>query len=70
MLPRVWIFPESAREFLRGADLFIDGVDFYAVDTRRMLFRMAAEQGIFAVTAVGGRIRHGVAGVRPRRDEL
>lgn len=38
-------------EFLRGADLFLDGLDFFAIDVRRMVFRKAAERGIWAVTA-------------------
>ncbi len=43
--------PDNADEFLYGADVFIDGVDFYAVPTRRLLFRLAAEKEIYAITA-------------------
>ena len=45
------IGPENADEFLRDANLFIDGIDFYSIDTRRLLFRKAASQGIYAITA-------------------
>jgi len=48
---RELIGPENAGEFLRDADLFIDGIDFYSIETRRLLFRKAAGQGIFAITA-------------------
>ena len=48
---RELIGPENAEEFLRDADLFIDGVDFYAIDARQLLFRTAAKRGIFGITA-------------------
>lgn len=38
-------------EFLKGADLYVDGLDFFAIDVRRLVFRSAAERGIWAVTA-------------------
>jgi molybdopterin/thiamine biosynthesis adenylyltransferase len=38
-------------EFLRGADLFIDAIDFFEMDMRRALFRRCAELGIPAMTA-------------------
>jgi molybdopterin/thiamine biosynthesis adenylyltransferase len=41
----------NAAEFLRDADLFIDAIDFFNVDARRMLFRAAAAQKVFAITA-------------------
>ena len=49
-------FPEgvSARvldAFLEGADLVIDGVDFFAVDVRRQVFRRARERGLHVVSA-------------------
>jgi len=43
--------PENAEDFLEGADLFLDGVDFYAIATRRLAFRLAAAKGIYGVTA-------------------
>jgi molybdopterin/thiamine biosynthesis adenylyltransferase len=41
----------NADEFLSDADLFVDGVDFFATDLRRILFRAAANRGIYAITA-------------------
>ena len=38
-------------KLLRDADLLIDGLDFFAIDARRTIFRRAAERGIWAVTA-------------------
>lgn len=43
--------PETTAAFLDGADLFVDGIDFFALDMRRRLFRQAAENGIHAITA-------------------
>lgn len=45
------IGPENAVDFLRGADLFVDGVDFFEIEVRRLLFRLAAHQEISAITA-------------------
>ena len=42
---------DNAAEFLREADLFIDAVDFFNVNARRVLFRTAASKNIFAITA-------------------
>lgn len=38
-------------QFLDGADLFVDGLDFFAIEARRIVFRRAAEKGIWAITA-------------------
>jgi molybdopterin/thiamine biosynthesis adenylyltransferase len=38
-------------QFLDGADIFLDGLDFFAIRARRILFRRAAERGIWAITA-------------------
>jgi molybdopterin/thiamine biosynthesis adenylyltransferase len=45
------IRPETVGDFLAGADLFVDGIDFFSIGMRRVLFRRAAEKGIYAVTA-------------------
>ncbi|TWT89721.1 putative adenylyltransferase/sulfurtransferase MoeZ [Pseudobythopirellula maris] len=37
--------------FLDGADLFVDGFDFFAIEARRMTFNLAAQRGVWAVTA-------------------
>lgn len=38
-------------DFLRGVDLYVDGIDFFAVEARRMIFAACHERGIPAVTA-------------------
>ncbi|TVR66877.1 MAG: thiamine biosynthesis protein ThiF [Candidatus Competibacteraceae bacterium] len=38
-------------EFLDGVDLYVDGLDFFAVDARRRVFAACAARGIPAVTA-------------------
>lgn len=45
------IGPHNAKEFLEGADLLVDGIDVFEIDLRRILFRLAAQQGIYALTA-------------------
>lgn len=37
--------------FLDGADLFVDGLDFFAIEARRLVFRRAAEKGMWGITA-------------------
>ena len=57
-------------EFLEGADLFVDGLDFFAIEARRLVFRRAAERGIWAITRRADRLQHGLARVRSERDDL
>lgn len=50
------LFPDGVTEdgiddFLAGADLFVDGFDFFAMAIRRKVFARCAELGIPAVTA-------------------
>lgn len=45
------ITPDNAGEFLDGVDLLVDGIDFFAMPVRRLLFREARARGIWAVTA-------------------
>ncbi len=45
------IRPETTAEFLTGANLFVDAIDFFALDMRRKLFEQAAANGIHAVSA-------------------
>lgn len=42
---------ENVREFLTGVDVYVDGLDFFAVDARRLVFNACQEMGIPAVTA-------------------
>jgi molybdopterin/thiamine biosynthesis adenylyltransferase len=53
---RIRVFPqafteENADEFMEGADLVLDGIDFFQVDARRLLYRKAREKGIYAILA-------------------
>lgn len=41
----------NVEDFLRGADLYIDGLDFFAFDTRQLVFAACARLGVPAVTA-------------------
>ena len=50
------VFPEAITEqnagtLLDGVDVLVDGIDFFALDTRRMVFLEARRRGIWAVTA-------------------
>ena len=45
------IVAENLPAFLEGADLFVDGLDFFELDIRRLVFRRCFELGIPAVTA-------------------
>jgi molybdopterin/thiamine biosynthesis adenylyltransferase len=38
-------------EFLRDVDLYVDGIDFFAMKARRMVFAACSERGIPALTA-------------------
>ncbi len=42
---------KNISDFLKGAHVFIDGIDFFSIDIRRNLFRMARSLGIPAITA-------------------
>lgn len=52
----VEVFPHGIDEgniqaFLEGVDVVIDGIDFFSIQTRRMLFRRSREAGKFVLTA-------------------
>jgi molybdopterin/thiamine biosynthesis adenylyltransferase len=42
---------QNIEQFLDGADIFLDGIDFFAIEERRLAFRKAREKGIYAITA-------------------
>jgi molybdopterin/thiamine biosynthesis adenylyltransferase len=42
---------ENADDFVRGAGVVVDGIDFFSLDARRELFTAARRAGISAVTA-------------------
>ena len=43
--------PERIDDFLDGVDLYVDGLDYFAIDIRRKVFARCAERGIPAITA-------------------
>lgn len=49
----------EAEAFLEGADLFVDGLDFFVLDVRRRLFALARKKGIPAITLAP--LGHGTA---------
>jgi molybdopterin/thiamine biosynthesis adenylyltransferase len=40
----------NVEQFLDGVDLYIDGLDFFVLDVRRMVFELCARRGIPAIT--------------------
>jgi molybdopterin/thiamine biosynthesis adenylyltransferase len=47
----IGISEENIGEFLDGATAVVDGIDFFNMKARRLLFRAARERGIYALTA-------------------
>jgi molybdopterin/thiamine biosynthesis adenylyltransferase len=52
----VAVFTDGVNEsnvdsFLKNASIFIDGIDFFEIDARRLIFKRAREKGIYAITA-------------------
>ncbi|MEA2632856.1 MAG: hypothetical protein QOE66_3075, partial [Chloroflexota bacterium] len=45
------ITSENVGELLDGVDVLVDGIDFFAIDARRLIFREARRRGIWAITA-------------------
>lgn len=45
------VLPSNVAEFFAGVDVYADGLDFFAVDARRMVFAHCAERGIPALTS-------------------
>lgn len=45
------IGPDNVDDFLADADFFVDGIDFFSVEARQLLFARAREMGIWSVTA-------------------
>lgn len=55
-LAKVDVFPQgidddNLDEFLSGSNVLVDGIDFFAFETRRKLFIRAREKGIYAITS-------------------
>jgi molybdopterin/thiamine biosynthesis adenylyltransferase len=45
------ISAENVADFLSGVDVLVDGIDFFNIEARRLVFREAQARGIWAVTA-------------------
>jgi molybdopterin/thiamine biosynthesis adenylyltransferase len=45
------ITPANVAAFLDGADVVVDGIDFFAPEARRLVFAEARRRGVWAVTA-------------------
>lgn len=45
------VTPENVDEFLTDVDVYVDGLDFFALPARRMVFAKCREKGIPAMTA-------------------
>ncbi|GAB7141633.1 ThiF family adenylyltransferase [Mycobacterium riyadhense] len=43
--------PENATSFIDGADVFVDAIDAFEIDLRRLLYREAQQKGIYALGA-------------------
>jgi tRNA threonylcarbamoyladenosine dehydratase len=43
--------PDNVDEFLRDVDIYVDGLDFFALPARRMVFAKCRDKGIPALTA-------------------
>jgi molybdopterin/thiamine biosynthesis adenylyltransferase len=45
------VTPENVAAVLDGVDVLVDGIDFFALEARRLVFNEARRRGIWAVTA-------------------
>jgi molybdopterin/thiamine biosynthesis adenylyltransferase len=45
------VTPDNIDAFLRGIDVYVDSIDFFAMPARRMLFKACYDRGIPALTA-------------------
>ena len=45
------VTPDNVDEFLKDVDVYVDGLDFFALPARRMVFAKCREKGIPALTA-------------------
>jgi molybdopterin/thiamine biosynthesis adenylyltransferase len=43
--------PDNVERFLEGVQVVVDGLDFFAIDHRRLLFNEARRKGIYVLTA-------------------
>jgi molybdopterin/thiamine biosynthesis adenylyltransferase len=45
------IAADNVADFLEGVDIVVDGIDFFAIESRRLLYREARQRGLWVVTA-------------------
>lgn len=45
------ITPENTEEFLEGVDCYVDSLDFFAIEARKLVFKLCTDKGIPATTA-------------------
>ncbi len=45
------VSPRNVEAFLADAEVLVDGIDFFELETRRMLFKKAKDKGIYAITS-------------------
>ncbi len=45
------VLPENVDDFLKDVDIYVDGLDFFALPARRMVFAKCREKGIPVLTA-------------------
>jgi tRNA threonylcarbamoyladenosine dehydratase len=45
------VLPENVDDFLKDVDIYVDGLDFFALSARRMVFAKCREKGIPVLTA-------------------
>jgi molybdopterin/thiamine biosynthesis adenylyltransferase len=45
------ITSDNVADFLEGVDVVVDGIDFFAIEARRLVFREARRRGQWAITA-------------------
>ena len=45
------IGPENVERFFDGVNVYIDGIDFFEIGARRLVFQTARRKGIYAITA-------------------
>lgn len=46
-----YIDEHNVDDFLKDANVFLDGIDVFSIDARRLVYRKAAEKGLHAVSA-------------------
>ncbi len=51
VLFREGVQPENVHQFLEGVDVVVDGIDFFAFDSRRLLFNEARRKGLYVLTS-------------------